>query len=308
MASHLVIVILSQLDHVPQLMEAWEQAGVPGITIMDSIGGFRARRWLERSGLPFSAALRNLFQAEEVRGRVLLAAIDDEAVLERAIAEAERVVGGFDRPHGGVLLVIPIQAAYGIRKHVPTPSEEKPPLLAPTGPRTITRRTPISEVLNRLKLTPVIIHEDDTLEEAARAMLQQPNVQCACVVNDENRLVGILPLTTIADDVFLHIVPEEFLSHVTDLDGVADFMQRSQARQVRAAMQPPIWVKPDDTVQDAFKKMHESGLNGLPVVDDNYRIIGYVNLLELLDVWLSAEGAEEEKKVDHQERGQEQGT
>ena len=292
MASHLVIVILSRLDHVPQLMEAWEQAGVPGITIMDSIGGFRARRWLERSGLPFSAALRNLFQAEEVRGRVLLAAIDDEAVLERAIAEAERILGGFDRPHGGVLLALPISVAYGIRKRIPEPEEEEPPLLAPSGPRTITRRTPISEVLNRLKLTPVIVHEDDTLEEAARAMVQQPSVQCACVVNDEGRLVGILPLDTIANDLFVHVMPEEFLSHVTDLEDVAAFAQRSQARRVRAAMQPPVWVKPDDTVQDAFRKMHESELHGLPVVDDNYRIVGYVNLLELVDVWLSAERGE----------------
>ncbi len=288
MSSHLLIVILSHLEQVPQLMQAWEKAGVPGVTIVDSVGGFRARRWLERSGLPLPAALRGLFQAEEVRGRILLAAIDDETILEHAVAEAKQVTGGFDQPHGGLLLVLPVSLSLGVRKQPPAPPPEQPPMLAPTGPRTITRRTPISAVL---KLPPVIVHEDDTLEEAARAMIQQPSVHCACVVNDENRLVGVLPLSTIAQDVFLHIIPEEFLSHVTDWDSVADFAQRSQVRQVKAAMLPPVWVKLDDTVEDAFRKMHElgvQGLQGLPVVDDDYHVVGYINLLGLLDVWLSA--------------------
>ncbi|HEY64806.1 MAG TPA: CBS domain-containing protein [Caldilineae bacterium] len=302
MTSHLLIVILSHLEQVPQLMDAWEKAGVPGITIVDSVGGFRARSWLERSGLPLPTALRNLFQAEEVRGRILLAAIDDEHVLERAIAEAERVTGGFDRPHGGLLLALPVGIAKGIRKRAPAPPEQRPPMLAPMGPRTITRHTPISEVA---RLTPVIVHEEDTLDEAARAMIQHPDVHCACVVNDENQLVGVLPLSTVAEDVFLHIIPEEFLSHVTNWNSVADFAQRSRVRRVREAMLPPVWVKLDDTVEDAFRKIHELGvreLQGLPVVDDNYRVVGYVNLLGLLRVWLSAQEEQEARDQKRQER------
>ena len=49
-------------------------------------------------------------------------------------------------------------------------------------------------------------------------------------------------------------------------------------------MIPPVWVKQGETVKHAFKRMHENGLPGLPVVDDRYHVIGYINLLELLAI------------------------
>ena len=47
-------------------------------------------------------------------------------------------------------------------------------------------------------------------------------------------------------------------------------------------MQKPVWVKRNETVKDAFKRMHEHRLPGLPVVDERYHVVGYINLLELL--------------------------
>ncbi|MBT4754242.1 MAG: hypothetical protein HON98_00985, partial [Chloroflexi bacterium] len=44
----------------------------------------------------------------EVQTRTLIAVIEDENLLNQAIAEAERVVGGFDRPNSGLLFVLPV--------------------------------------------------------------------------------------------------------------------------------------------------------------------------------------------------------
>jgi CBS domain-containing protein len=41
-------------------------------------------------------------------------------------------------------------------------------------------------------------------------------------------------------------------------------------------------VKQGETVKDAFERMHEHRLSGLPVVDERYHVVGYINLLELL--------------------------
>ena len=35
--------------------------------------------------------------------------------------------------------------------------------------------------------------------------------------------------------------------------------------------------------------MHEHGLSGVPVVDERYHVVGYINLLELLAICLECE-------------------
>jgi hypothetical protein len=38
--------------------------------------------------------------------------------------------------------------------------------------------------------------------------------------------------------------------------------------------------------------MHEAKLNGLPIVDDERRVVGYMDQLEMLLVWVKASGHE----------------
>jgi CBS-domain-containing membrane protein len=49
-------------------------------------------------------------------------------------------------------------------------------------------------------------------------------------------------------------------------------------------------VRRDETVRDAFERMHAAKLNGLPIVDEERRVVGYVDQLELLLVWVRATG------------------
>ena len=290
---HLLIVILDDLARMPALLQAWQAIGLPGATILESAGAFRTTTWLRRVGL---GALNRLFEAEEVRRRTLLVAVEDDALLEQAIAEAERVVDGFDRPESGLLLVLPVAQVRGLRKVQPKPRREVlPRALRPEW--MIHRDMPVGEVAQLLELQPALVKPETTLDEVARAMLAHPRVHLVCVVNDEGRLIGILDLASLADDLFFHIMPEEFLSEATDLDHVLEFAEKSRMRTVADAMKEPVWVKRGEPVKVAFKRMHEHGLPGLPVVDDRYHVAGYINLLELMAVCLHsedcAEGVEE---------------
>jgi CBS domain-containing protein len=100
---------------------------------------------------------------------------------------------------------------------------------------------------------------------------------------------GLLSLRQLADDVFYRIMPEEFFSDVTDLEHLMQFAEMSKMRTAKDAMQKPVWVKQGETVKDAFKRMHEYQLTGLPVVDDRYHVVGYINLLQLLFMCLESE-------------------
>ena len=283
---YLLIVILDDLRLLPELLRTWKKIGVPGATILESVGAYRASTWLSRVGL---GAMSRLFEAEEVRRRTLLVAIESDELLAQAMAEAERVVGGFDRPDSGLLLVLPVAQVRGLHKVQPRPHREKlPPAVRPDW--VVQRDTPVEVVIETLNLEPTLVHVDTPLDEVAQAMFAHPGVHVICVLNDDGRLVGVLDLRTLADDFFFRIVPEEFLSEVTDLEHAMRFAEMSGMRTAADAMHEPVWVKRGQTVKDAFKRMHEHDVPGLPVVDDRYHVTGYINLLELMAVCLECAG------------------
>ena len=283
--THLLIVILDDLTGLPDLIQAWRKIGVPGATILESAGAFRMESWIKRVGL---GNLDRLFEAKEVRRRTLMVAIEDDELLAQAVAEAEQVVGGFDRPDSGLLLVLPVTQVKGLKKVMQKPSQVVlPPAVLPNW--VVLRNTPVEEVVAVFNLEPTIINADTPLEDIPQKMLIHPNVHVACVVAEDDRLVGLLGLRALADDIFFHILPEEFLSEISDMDEAMEFANRSHMRTAADAMQDPVWVKQGETVKDAFKRMHEHDLAGLPVVNNLYHVVGYINLLELLAICMKKE-------------------
>jgi CBS domain-containing protein len=273
-------VILDEIKFLPELIQVWRDIGVSGTTIMESVGGYRTSTWLSKVGL---SAIENLFQANEVRRRTLIAVIEDEELLAQAIAEAERVVGGFDRPNSGVLFVLPVSQTKGLRKTKQKPHEDiSPPALRPDW--MALRDIPIEKLDAIMGLTATVVGPEASLNDVAQAMLVHPRVHVASVVADDGRLVGLIHLNALVDDLFFHILPEEFIAESTDLEKIMDFAEKTRIRTAEDAMIPPVWVKHGETVKDAFKRMHANALPGLPVVDDRYHVIGYINLLELLAI------------------------
>ncbi|MEE8121614.1 MAG: CBS domain-containing protein [Anaerolineales bacterium] len=290
--THLLIVILNDLRLLPELLSAWQAIGLPGPTILEGAGGYRTGSWLTKVGL---GALGRIFETEELQRRTLLSAVEGDELLAQAVAEAERVVGGFDQPDTGLLLVLPVVEAKGLVKAPAAPPQElSPPAIRPGW--MVRRDTPVQEVDAILNLKPIIVRPDTPLDKVAQAMLASPNVHVACVVNEAGRLVGLLGLRTLADDLFFHIMPEEFLGEATDLEQVMEFAKKSGVRTAKDAMREPVWVKVGERVKDAFKRMHDHRISGLPVVDNTYQVVGYINLLELM-----AACVEEAEGEDHGE-------
>lgn len=274
----LLLVVLGQRQHLPELLEAWQSVGVPGITILRSAGASRARSWLGWIGLRGG---EDAIASEAMTQNILLAAIEEEEMLDRAKAEAERVVGGFDRPYSGVMLVLPISAAAGLRGKRP----ERRPRRLPAAVRPdwiVTRDTTVEAAADILDLEPTLVTPGMPLDEVAQQMVARPTVHVACVVDDAGRLLGLIDIQSLADDLFFHIVPEEFLSEVSDLEEALQYAAKSRIRTAADAMVSPAWIKQGQTVRDAFRRMHEQRLSGLPIVNETYHVVGYVNLLELL--------------------------
>jgi CBS domain-containing protein len=286
-------IILDDIKFLPDLIQAWREIGLSGTTIMKSVGGYRTSTWLSKVGL---GAIDRIFEAREIQRKTLVAVIEEDDLLAQAIAEAERVVGGFDRPNSGVLLVLPVTQAKGLYKAQPQPPQELPPP-ALRSDWMVLRDTPITEVDALMELEPTIVSADTPLDDVARAMLTHPRVHVVSVVAEDGRLLGLLKLNALADDLFFHILPEEFLSEITDLEKLMDYADKTRLITAKDAMSEPVWVKRDETVKEAFHRMHENRLPGLPIVDEHYHVIGYINLLELLSLCIQLKNGDESTGV-----------
>ena len=113
---YLVVFVLDDPDRCREVLDAWEEAGAPGVTILDSSGLGRVRRADMRYDLPLIPSLCDLFRREESRHCTLFSVVKDQSQVD-AIAEAtQSVVGELDRKDTGLLFVIPVDRVYGLPK------------------------------------------------------------------------------------------------------------------------------------------------------------------------------------------------
>ena len=159
-------------------------------------------------------------------------------------------------------------------------------------PESITQQTSIAEADRLLSMTPIVVHAGDSLQHAAEQAVQNTGCRVIAVVDGDDRLAGLLPVRVLVNDIFLKIVPEEFLGEIEDYEAVLKYAGHIGARVCREVMSEPVSVRLGDTVRDAFRRMHAAKLNGLPITDAESRVVGYVDQLELLLVWVRASGRE----------------
>lgn len=112
---YLVTLVLDDLEHELEIFDAWEKAGVGGITILDSTGLARVRQKVGyRDDIPLMPSIRSFFQSREERHRTLFSIVDGENMVHRLIEATESVTGKLSEPHTGILFALPLSHVAGI--------------------------------------------------------------------------------------------------------------------------------------------------------------------------------------------------
>lgn len=114
--THLLVLVLDNMEHCPMVLDAWEGAGVTGVTILESTGLVRVRQGI-RDDFPLLPSLRSLLVGSETHHRTLFSVIQEDAVLERAIEATQRIVGDLSQPYTGLLFVVPVSQVLGLKRN-----------------------------------------------------------------------------------------------------------------------------------------------------------------------------------------------
>jgi hypothetical protein len=114
--AHLLVFVLDNLEQCADVLNAWEGAGVSGITILESTGLSCGRQGI-RDDFPLLPSLRSLLAGREMHHRTPFSVIEGEAILEQAIEATQRVVGDLSQPYTGLPFVVPVGRALGLKKN-----------------------------------------------------------------------------------------------------------------------------------------------------------------------------------------------
>ena len=112
----LIVVVVTDLRVCRDVIRVWDEAGVPGATILDSVGMRHLRNGdLQRDDLPLMPSLRNVLESEEYNHRTLFSVVPDDFDIENLVHRTEELVGSFEVDHTGLLFVIPVLDVRGLR-------------------------------------------------------------------------------------------------------------------------------------------------------------------------------------------------
>jgi CBS domain-containing protein len=135
---------------------------------------------------------------------------------------------------------------------------------------------------------PTFINKDATTDDVAKIMIGNHGLKTVYVLDNELKLLGAIKLKNIIRQEFSDLLPNNF-----EYFGALDFIGRTTANDL---MEPLVYVKEDDTLTTAFVKMYENDLDELPVVDNNLKLIGNIDLLELLTILIEKKEQQSGKK------------
>ena len=113
---YMILCVVHDPEKCQPLLEAWENAGVTGATIVHSTGLGRMHGHGLWDDIPLFPGLDDLLDHEEYFNRTIFSIIEQEDAVDLVIQATERVLGDMSLPETGLLVVLPVLRAIGIKK------------------------------------------------------------------------------------------------------------------------------------------------------------------------------------------------
>ena len=105
----LLVFILNKNELLDEVLEAFLELGIPGATILDSVGMGHILAY----EIPIFAGLRSVLPGHRPFNKTILALVDAEQV-PKAIEAIEQIVGPLDQPGTGIAFTVPVDFAKGL--------------------------------------------------------------------------------------------------------------------------------------------------------------------------------------------------
>lgn len=114
---YMIFFVLHNTELSKDIMDAWQAAGVNGVTILASTGLARIKEVFLRDDLPLIPNFDEIMShTDEALNRTFITIVQDDVMVERVIAATESITGDLDLPNTGILAVLPLVRVHGLNR------------------------------------------------------------------------------------------------------------------------------------------------------------------------------------------------
>jgi len=147
------------------------------------------------------------------------------------------------------------------------------------------RNSKIGDIRKLITGNPTYVHEDSGIEEVVGKFIDNPVIRAVYVVDKDLKLKGIITIYEILKKVSIDFYSTSFFHSSTSFTGYSVISSISEI-YAKDFMNPEIYyIKDNDSVEKAFQLLFTKKAGEIPVVDDNLKLIGDLNVIELLVLW-----------------------
>lgn len=115
----LLVFVLNKEEYTERVLEMFVELGVPGATIIDTVGMGRVLS----QEIPIFAGFVDLMAGARPSNKTILTLVNDDAV-EDIVKGIETVIGDLDQPGTGIIFTVPVDYFKGIAKEPLEPPDE----------------------------------------------------------------------------------------------------------------------------------------------------------------------------------------
>ncbi len=132
---------------------------------------------------------------------------------------------------------------------------------------------------------PAVIGPDALIDDLLQATIADPRTRHVYVVDQENHLIGSARMNAVVEYLF------PFAAGLEKGVGLsAPPIDWSEKKVCDIMNDEPAFVTEDDRLDDAAALMMREKINELPVIDHEHKVIGQINMYEIIQAFLREKG------------------
>lgn len=116
---YMCMFVLNDPDRLDDILQAWNEAGLSGATILESTGSYRYRANLSKLHMRFLPEAHQLLSEEF--NYTLFVLVPDREQVDRCLHAVEQIIGDLNDPDTGVFAAWPLEVIKGVPQ---SPSKE----------------------------------------------------------------------------------------------------------------------------------------------------------------------------------------
>jgi len=143
----------------------------------------------------------------------------------------------------------------------------------------------VKDVRHLVVEDPSVIGPNQTIDELLRTIIDDTRTRHVYVINDDGRLIGVVRMNAVVEYLFPLTA---IATHGSEL--LYGMLHDLGAKAVKDIMNPePRFVYDTTPLDEMARILIEAKINELPIVDEHMRLIGQVNIYEVIKGYLDAQ-------------------